>query len=72
MPPVQCQYLLCYDNDNLQHLCLRSSTSFDFTGVCEYLQHCDAYDCGSCDRFSVCTKEKKDEYLQESEEYEEE
>ena len=65
MPVVQCEYALCYDNDNQRHICLRDATSFNFTGVCEYIQHCDDYTCDACERFIVCTKEKKNDFLRE-------
>jgi hypothetical protein len=67
MPAIQCQYYLCYHNDNTHRVCMRKTTSFDFTGVCEYLEHCDEYECVKCARFAVCEKEKKEDYLREAE-----
>ena len=60
---ITCHYQDCYDNDNLQHRCLRDAITLGLTGNCENLQHCDEYECGACERFAVCAKEKRQAYL---------
>ncbi|MFC1728746.1 hypothetical protein ACFL6I_00280 [candidate division KSB1 bacterium] len=62
-----CEYINCYYNDNLEHACLNEKVTVSATGVCENLLHCDDYECPDCERFDVCTKEKKRQYLSEKE-----
>ena len=58
----KCFEIDCYDNHNLKHICLRSSVTLDSTGTCENIEHCDQYECDSCQRFKICTKLKKEEF----------
>jgi len=59
----KCYYADCYDNHNLLHECLRRSVTIDFTGNCENINHCDEFECNDCERFSLCKKQKKREFL---------
>ena len=56
---TNCNYEDCYYNHNIKHICLLESVTLDFTGKCENIMHCDDYECGTCERFQICTKEKK-------------
>ena len=59
-----CCYKLCYYNDNNKSICLKDSVTISSTGVCESLEHCDDYVCSDCDKYEVCSKQKKQEYIQ--------
>jgi len=66
MPRVRtCFYAGCYHNDNHEHTCLHDVITVSAVGVCETLTHCDDYECGYCENYEVCTKEKRERYLRE-------
>ncbi len=54
-----CHYKLCYYNNNNTSICLKDSITISFTCVCESIEHCDDYVCSDCDKFEVCSKQKK-------------
>lgn len=54
-----CNYLECYENDNLNHRCFLNEVTLDFSGTCENVNICDEYDCDSCKRYNLCLKDKK-------------
>lgn len=56
---TKCSYQDCYYNHNLKNLCLRKIITLDFYSTCENIMHCDEYVCNACERFLICTKEKK-------------
>lgn len=60
-----CHYRDCYYNHNLENACLHEKITVGQTGVCESLIHCDDYLCSECERFDVCSKEKKEQFLRE-------
>ncbi len=59
----ECRYENCYFNNNIENKCLRESITVGFTGGCETLQHCDENECFDCERFDVCKKLKKQNFL---------
>lgn len=59
---TNCHYNNCYYNHNIKHLCLLNKLTLDFSGTCENIMHCDEYECDVCERFNICTKEKKEEF----------
>ncbi len=56
---TRCYYRDCYYNHNIKHQCLLPKITLDFTGTCERIMHCDEYECDTCERFVICSKEKK-------------
>ena len=64
MPDIRaCRYLDCYFNNNFENTCLKDSVTVSATGECESKIYCDDYQCHECDKFDVCKKQKKEEYL---------
>ncbi|MFC1477518.1 hypothetical protein ACFL6L_03520 [candidate division KSB1 bacterium] len=62
----ECLYLECYNNDNVEHCCLIEKITVGPTGICESLMHCDEFVCADCERFEVCLKPKKEQFLEEN------
>lgn len=54
-----CNLIDCYYNDNVQNRCLINEVTLDFSGTCENISICDEYECNSCEKYSLCLKEKK-------------
>jgi len=54
-----CNYIDCYYNNNLEHLCTLKEITLDFTGTCENITHCDEYECDTCAMANQCLKDKK-------------
>ena len=61
----ECRYENCYYNNNNDSTCTLEKITVNPTGMCESLIHCDEYVCSECERFSRCTKSKKQEFLNE-------
>ena len=61
-----CLYKECWYNDNVRNRCTAPEITLDFTGSCEKLMHCDEYICNKCEKFDICEKDKKQDYLKKN------
>jgi len=60
-----CYYKDCWYNDNFENICTADELTLDFTGICEKLMHCDEFICSNCEKYDICDKDKKNEFLKE-------